>query len=854
VVERFAAAPSDWGIAFSEETAYISSEIHSYGGVVVKMSRISRAALAAILLVAAASISQAAGLADAFTLTVYEQSGSINAYAFQSSDPLLYAKRSGYPGPSEWGGSGYDFGTAGAEFYDLFFSDSLGNVLALSPGDPLPMPAYLTLVCMDLNGNDGSITPAPTWVGAGNNIDAVKISYGGVDYWANAVLQATYGLCDEPFSAKTSNFADAALGPQDAVITKMGCGPSALTLRLGNPVPAPPDTTLEHDPMLANTNSFFGWHEKEAAWYPDFDGYMNVTNPSWYNGIISGRSFADSQNVVMIARIYRGSFTNYIFGFTSVPADSSDFHYGNIDLGIYVHSTGTIRPAWDVDNSGYWSTTIPQGYYDIRIELNRDANTVSYAIAGVGGYGDPLSDFASPLWSAEESRPIAGDYYIQINPYSLYGAVFDVWCSSVSVPVPPDLNPKIAFIGDVGNDQGGKVRIKWQASLFDTLGSSKPITAYAIWRRIDPMLLATQGPAASSGPVGAMLVYPPGEWDYVMSVPACCEKTYSTLVPTLADSTIVGGMHYSAFFVRALTATPGDYLDSPVDSGYSVDNLAPAQPTGMHGVQVAGGLRITWAPSSDPDFSHFVLSRGASGNDPAPVLLATLAGTSYLDEAWTPQSNTSYYMLSAVDRSGNTGVCSGLAPDENVATLLESFTLNVAGSRVELAWRLSACDENMEFAVLRAGDPGGTFEELPAAGLTRDGLGFVYRDAGCAPGTSYRYRVECTNGAKTTTLFETERIMTPAMPLALHQNSPNPFNPSTTIRYYLPERMRVRLDVYDVSGRLVARLADGEQERGDRVVQWDGRGIRGGRVSSGVYYYRLQAGKEIISRTMVMLR
>ena len=66
--------------------------------------------------------------------------------------------------------------------------------------------------------------------------------------------------------------------------------------------------------------------------------------------------------------------------------------------------------------------------------------------------------------------------------------------------------------------------------------------------------------------------------------------------------------------------------------------------------------------------------------------------------------------------------------------------------------------------------------------------------------------------------------------------------------------MRVVLDVYDVSGRLVARLADGEQERGDKAVQWDGRGMRGDRASSGVYYYRLQAGKEIISRTMVLLR
>ncbi len=823
----------------------------------MKKSRISGAALAAILLVAGASIPQAASFADAFTLTVYEQSGSINAYAFQSDDPLLYEKRPGYPGPAGWGGSGYDFGTSGCEYYDLFFSDSLGNVLTLSPGDELPAPAYLTILCMDLNCNDGSITPAPTWVGAGNNIDAVKIGYGGTDYWANAVLQATYGLCDEPFSAKTSNFADEALGPQDAGITKMGCGPSALTLRFSPPAPAPPDTSMEHDPMLANVHPFFDWREKEVAWYTVLDGYMNVTDPTWYNGIISGRAFGDSQNVVTICRIYRGSTTNYMLGYTSVPAELSDYHYRNIDLGIHVDSTGTIRPTWDVDNAGYWSTTIPEGFFDVRIALDRAAGTVSCAIAAVS-FGDVLSDFASPLWSAVESRPIAGNYHIQINPYNTSGAVFDVWCATEAAPVPPDLNPNIVSVGDVGNDQGRIVRIKWSASRCDTLGSSTPITAYTIWRRIDPLPLAMSGlgPSGLSAGIsaGALLVYPPGEWDYVTSVPACCEKTYATLVPTLADSTILDGMHYSAFFIRALTATPGVYFDSPVDSGYSIDNVAPSEPTGLSGAQVAGGLRITWAPSSDPDFSHFVLSKGVYENDPAPTILATLAGTFYLDETWTPQSNTCYYMLAAVDRSGNIGACSALAPDENVATLLESFMLNVVGSRVELAWRLSACDEDMEFAVLRAGDPDGAFEELPAAGLTRDGLGFVYRDAGCAPGTAYRYRVECANGATTTTLFETERIATPAMPLALHQNSPNPFNPSTTISYYLPERMQVRLDVYDVSGRLVARLADGEQERGDKVVQWDGRGMRGERASSGVYYYRLQAGKEVISRTMVLLR
>ena len=73
------------------------------------------------------------------------------------------------------------------------------------------------------------------------------------------------------------------------------------------------------------------------------------------------------------------------------------------------------------------------------------------------------------------------------------------------------------------------------------------------------------------------------------------------------------------------------------------------------------------------------------------------------------------------------------------------------------------------------------------------------------------------------TLFETEAISTPAMPLTLHQNHPNPFNPSTTIGYYLPVDAPVTLEVYDSSGRLVARLLDGaKQEKGTHSVEWRG--------------------------------
>ena len=93
---------------------------------------------------------RARGLVHAHRVRATE---SINAYTFQSSDPLIYARRAGLSRPGEWGGSGYDFGTGGCEYYNLFFSDSLGNALALGPSDALPAPAYFTIVCMDYSCN-----------------------------------------------------------------------------------------------------------------------------------------------------------------------------------------------------------------------------------------------------------------------------------------------------------------------------------------------------------------------------------------------------------------------------------------------------------------------------------------------------------------------------------------------------------------------------------------------------------------------------------------------------------------------------------------------------------------------------
>ena len=83
----------------------------------------------------------------------------------------------------------------------------------------------------------------------------------------------------------------------------------------------------------------------------------------------------------------------------------------------------------------------------------------------------------------------------------------------------------------------------------------------------------------------------------------------------------------------------------------------------------------------------------------------------------------------------------------------------------------------------------------------------------------------------------------------LAQNYPNPFNPATTIRFSLPEAMSVRVDVFDVLGRRVAVLADGLHPAGWNEVRFDA-----GRLPSGQYLYRLQAGDTVVTRPMLLVR
>ncbi|MFQ6674821.1 MAG: FlgD immunoglobulin-like domain containing protein [Fidelibacterota bacterium] len=88
----------------------------------------------------------------------------------------------------------------------------------------------------------------------------------------------------------------------------------------------------------------------------------------------------------------------------------------------------------------------------------------------------------------------------------------------------------------------------------------------------------------------------------------------------------------------------------------------------------------------------------------------------------------------------------------------------------------------------------------------------------------------------------------------LYPNFPNPFNPETRIRFEIPSRERVKLIIYDVRGYRVRTLVSDVYEAGHHVVNWDGRNDDGNLVSSGVYIYRVKAGKFLAHDKMTLIR
>jgi tetratricopeptide (TPR) repeat protein len=83
---------------------------------------------------------------------------------------------------------------------------------------------------------------------------------------------------------------------------------------------------------------------------------------------------------------------------------------------------------------------------------------------------------------------------------------------------------------------------------------------------------------------------------------------------------------------------------------------------------------------------------------------------------------------------------------------------------------------------------------------------------------------------------------------------PNPFNPSTTIRYNIPQNGKIVIKVYDLLGREIAELVNEIKQAGSYNVLWNGKNSFGSEVSSGIYFYKIQLNDQAITKKMMLVR
>ncbi len=226
--------------------------------------------------------------------------------------------------------------------------------------------------------------------------------------------------------------------------------------------------------------------------------------------------------------------------------------------------------------------------------------------------------------------------------------------------------PVIATVLDLPNDQGRQVRLRWFRSIYDAPGDSVHITGYGVYRREDAVV--AQGTFESGATAGAKRSqdaaetgFPPAAqrfdgWDYIATVPAHGQPAYQMIAPTVCDSTEAEGICWSVFLVTATTDDPFTFFNSPPDSGYSVDNLAPEPPPSLRGDfgPDTGSIALTWPPSGSVDLQYYELHRG-TGSDFTPSLdnrVYADVDTAFVDASMQWDEST-YYKVAAVDGAGN---------------------------------------------------------------------------------------------------------------------------------------------------------------------------------------------------------
>ncbi|MBV6422142.1 MAG: hypothetical protein DAHOPDDO_03431 [Ignavibacteriaceae bacterium] len=332
---------------------------------------------------------------------------------------------------------------------------------------------------------------------------------------------------------------------------------------------------------------------------------------------------------------------------------------------------------------------------------------------------------------------------------------------------------------------------------------------------------------------------------------------------TVADS-VTGGPSQIGFgfaFKDDLNGLAADFYPNSVitkttDGGETWVPIVP-YPSGLDSIS---SLFIVYREIND---SYVITSQtNLGGNQMQP-------GTAYSDTNVYTWTQVDHILLGPAAFSDcNTGWAGGMnnliykwVTDPSSCTIpveLISFNSSVIGNNIQLNWQTATEINNQGFEIYRNGNK---IAFVEGKGTTTETQNYSFIDKNLQSGI-YNYRLNQIDFDGTQEVVgELTVYLTLPEEFSLEQNYPNPFNPSTVISYQLPVTGFVSLKVYDVLGNEVAVLVNEEKPPGSYEVEFnshsdEGQNLPAGRqgLSSGIYFYTLQAGSFTQTKKLILMK
>lgn len=241
---------------------------------------------------------------------------------------------------------------------------------------------------------------------------------------------------------------------------------------------------------------------------------------------------------------------------------------------------------------------------------------------------------------------------------------------------------------------------------------------------------------------------------------------------------------------------------------------------------------------------------GKSTSEMKTLSTFTSAGWDFVDE--TNNGTDDIWDMDAGANNGYPILYSIQSTEVPLLITLNSFTATANNGFIELAWETATETNNANFVIYRNDD---AIASIAGAGTTSEPHNYEYIDDQVIPDNTYTYILADVSYANEENKYidKAVNIVIPKNDIpeefALNSNYPNPFNPSTAISFQLSAVSDVELCIYDMNGRKIASLINDNKPAGYYEIYWDASNF-----SSGIYFYRLQAGDFVETKKMLLIK